>query len=119
MSKRVKLFVDDVRKPFSPNWIVARTVTRAIEILATREVSEVSLDRDIICVADVVNEHMSRETFEAVAYYISAMAVERRPKIVDVHSANSEGARKIMEILSGKVQILRRRPPISGGMSLT
>lgn len=42
----MKLYVDDLRK-CPDGWVLARSVTEAIRILATQSVDEVSLDHDI------------------------------------------------------------------------
>jgi hypothetical protein len=117
MSNGIKLFVDDVRNPRSSDWLVRRSVTGAIRVLATRVVSEVSLDHDIYCSVGTKCGHLSDETYQAVAFFISVMPEERRPRCVYVHSGNDEGAAKLLDILRGKVQILRRISPISGGLS--
>jgi len=110
----IKLWVDDLRNPESfvkdpLNWHWAKTITEAIRILATREVSEVSLDHDI-CHAilpgdpgengkNIYQPVTCPENYSAVAYYILAMDVDSRPKTVWIHTANEVGAEVMMNIL--------------------
>jgi hypothetical protein len=42
-----KLWLDDVRRPPSEEWTLAKSVEEAIEILATKWVAEASLDNDL------------------------------------------------------------------------
>lgn len=75
----MKLFVDDIRA-CPEGWVLARTVTESIRILATQSVEEVSLDHDIRChhdfmapgLAHEVYELTSPETFETVARFLHA-----------------------------------------------
>ena len=92
----IKLFVDDVRVP-PKEWQLARTITEAIRVLATVEVSEVSLDHDI-CYQNMDTGRVPDETFEAVARYIVLMPKEKRPT-VKFHTANPVGEKKLKEIL--------------------
>lgn len=114
MAKNIKVFVDDIRQPQTSGWIVVRTVTRAIRLLSKMNVSEVSLDHDIF-----LDEHLSRETYEPVARFIVALPQEKRPRIVRIHSASEEGSKRLKKILQGHVEVLRRCPPIYGGISLS
>lgn len=69
MLDSIKLFVDDIRK-CPKGWTGARTVTEAIRILSTEDVTEVSLDHDIQCDIKMGIPHASSETFEAVAWFV-------------------------------------------------
>lgn len=107
----MKLYVDDLRK-CPDGWTLARTVTEAIRILATREVEEVSLDHDIshkIGMDQIARPFPCGETFEPVAWFLVEQAKARTrecsvprnegaPKIT-LHTANPIGARKMSEIL--------------------
>ena len=101
----MKLFVDDNRV-CPDGWELARTATQAIRILAQFPVEEVSLDHDIECYYSG-NTHTSRETFEAVAYYIAVMPKKFRPKRVRIHTANPPAGYKLESILKGKVSLYR------------
>jgi len=92
----VKLFVDDVRNR-PEGWYIARTVTDAIRILASMPVKEVSLDHDI---AFQGRHGAELETFEGVAWYIAGMAIDKRPVIVYIHTANMLAAARMAQILS-------------------
>jgi len=102
----VKLYIDDLRKIPSDEWTLARTNTEAIRLLATGRVIEVSCDHDI-CVpfsgelsAGVRKRlQIGQETFQPVAYYIAAMSACCRPNKINFHTANHEGAAKMMSIL--------------------
>lgn len=95
----MKLYVDDLRKCPS-GWVLARTITEAIRILATQDVSEVSLDHDIshkIGMADLVRPYPCPETFEPVAWYLSAIGFDGKTTL---HTANAAGAAKMAYILN-------------------
>lgn len=108
----MKLFIDDVR-PCPDGWESARTNTRAIRILATMPVDEISIDHDIQCqMASISGQpgfsHTSNETYMPVVYYILAMARELRPKRVFIHTANIYCGKIMMEMLEGQVDDLKR-----------
>jgi hypothetical protein len=109
----VRLFVDDIRTA-DGEWTVVREITQAIRILATQKVDEVSLDHDIMMTSGVATTS-SREDYTAVAWYIAAMPEEKRPKVVYVHTANPEGARRIKSILDGKVEKIVRQAAFGMG----
>lgn len=91
----MKLFVDDVR--LCPDgWILARTITQAVRLLASGNVTEVSLDHDIACRLVSGQEHTSNETFEPVAYYLVLMS--KRPEI-RIHTANVVAGQRMASIL--------------------
>lgn len=104
----MKLFVDDLRVA-PEGWVLARTITEAIRILATQKVEEVSLDHDIA----YQNERgeftgkCSQENYSSVAWYIREMAKESRPGRVYVHTANPDGYRSIESILNGHTRVVR------------
>jgi hypothetical protein len=100
----MNLYVDDSRA-CPPGWTPAKTITEAIEILATQEVHAVSLDYDIDIYADVKfgKEKVpvvirSQETFEPVARYIALMPEGVRPQ-VQYHTANPKGEAIMRDIL--------------------
>jgi len=107
MNHKYKLFVDDMR-PIPEGWIGARTVSEAIAVLATLPVGEVSLDHDILYRPAVAHlyQALSHETFKGVAYYISAMTPDRRPKKIRVHTSNAGAAITMCEILGDKMSAL-------------
>jgi len=101
----LKLFVDDVRAVPDGSWELCTTITKAIRMLHTQNVEVISLDHDISHDADGKRNpdfnamHVKcPETYQAIAYYIAAMAPERQPKCT-IHSANPGGADKIYRIL--------------------
>jgi hypothetical protein len=91
----VKLFVDDIR-PAPPGWVPVRTVGRAIRMLDTQHVTEVSLDHDIQCRHAGCYVDCEMESFEAVARFIAGMRF--RPR-VRIHTANVIAGRRMAEIL--------------------
>jgi len=100
----MNLYVDDQR-PCPPGWVLARTVDRAIELLATGEVDVASLDHDIVyhTAVKIRGERVpieveAPETFEAVARYIARMPPDERPD-VRFHTANAAGEAAMREIL--------------------
>lgn len=92
------LFIDDLRKA-PEGWHLARTNTQAIELLATGNVVEISLDHDIFIAAPGDSFSMgsvSEETFKPIAYYIALM--KDKPK-VKFHTGNIEMGRRMAEII--------------------
>lgn len=107
----IKLYVDDLRKCPS-GWVLARTVTEAIRLLATQDISAVSLDHDIshsVEVREISRPYPCGETFEPVAWYLKAIGF-RGP--VTLHTANPVGAEKMRSILidNDRVVIQLGRP---------
>jgi hypothetical protein len=100
----IKLYVDDLRKE-PQGWVRAKTVSEAIRILATQDVSEVSLDHDIshrINMDSIARPFPCGETFEPVAWFLHAVAKDvcrDKPKVT-LHTANPIGAKKMAEILN-------------------
>jgi hypothetical protein len=90
----MRLFVDDIREPY-PGWIVARTITDAIRILATQDVEVVSLDHDI---QQSIPGARGAETFEPVARYIKLMGKER-PMVIEFHTGNPIGGQRMADII--------------------
>ena len=103
----MKLWVDDIRK-CPDGWELARTASKAIRILDTMDVSEISLDHDIACYLFAGQSHTSEETFEGVARFIAVMPEEHRPETVWIHTANPLAGDRMTKILKGKVKNLRR-----------
>lgn len=97
---KLKLYVDDIRK--SPNgWELARTNTKAIALLRTGHVEEISLDHDI-CFYDrpqkIIQE--TEETFMPIVWYLMLMDKQVAPKRIYLHSANPAGRRNMYEFLA-------------------
>lgn len=100
----MNLYVDDQR-PCPPGWVLARTIDRAIELLAAGEVETVSLDHDIVYHTSVKIrdervpiEVEAPETFEAVARYVALMPADERPRVL-FHTANAAGEAAMRAIL--------------------
>lgn len=110
----MKLFVDDLRK-CPDGWELTRTVTQAIRILATQQVTHVSLDHDIshrVEMDEMARPFPCGETFEPVARYIAMMAYvaellgnytghprSQLPRVT-LHTANAVGAEAMRAILA-------------------
>jgi len=101
----LKLFVDDVREA-PEGWQIVRSVVKCIRILHTQNVEAISLDHDNSHTADGKrsrdfneNHVTCPESYQAVAYYLCAMAETRIVPKVTIHSANPGGAKKIWNIL--------------------
>lgn len=110
----MKLFVDDIRR-IPDGWEGSRTNTKAIRLLATVPIEEISIDHDICCLMEQAAHqglsgytHSSNETFMPVIYYILAMAREARPKSVKIHTANTYAGNIMMALLEGQVDHLER-----------
>lgn len=99
----MRLYVDDLRKE-PKGWTRAKTVTEAIRILATQEVTEVSIDHDIshrINMDSIARPFPCGETFEPVVWFLREMAHNgRKIATVTLHTANPIGAKKMAEILA-------------------
>lgn len=100
----IKLFVDDLR-PAPEGWVLVRTVTEAIRLIDTQEISDISLDHDISMKVSVNGEarpFKSEETFEPVARFlrekITTSYKGRRIRII-LHSANQTGRENMERIL--------------------
>lgn len=96
----LRLYVDDIRR-CPDGWHLCRTITEAIRILATQEVSEISLDHDIAHYKQIGEAGLSvafdcNETYEAIAWYVALMP--NRPT-VHFHTANPAGEQKMRAIL--------------------
>jgi hypothetical protein len=123
----LQLWIDDLRSPVDfvyGEWHHAKTITEAIRILATQDVSVVSIDFDICHVlpmdekppADIKTKTSMLfqpitcpENYSAVAYYIVALPPERRPGKVVIHTANPIGAKTIESILGDKIDVISIR----------
>lgn len=96
----MKLYVDDLRE-CPKGWFLARTVTEAIRILATRDVTDVSLDHDISHSVNmgngIYNHSACKETFEPVAWYLAAISFKG---LITLHTANPVGALSMKNILA-------------------
>lgn len=97
----VKLWADDIRAaPVGWHW--AKTVTEAVRILASLDVTDVSLDHDIShdIMMDsgrvVCRPFPCGETFEPVAWFI---VFKNKPMRVNIHTANPAGAERLKGIL--------------------
>ena len=96
-----KLFIDDMR-PIPNGWLGARTVSESITVLAQLDVSEVSLDHDIVSPMTPPlygYQPLMNETFRGVAWYIAALPIEKRPKRIRIHTSNSGAAMTMCEIM--------------------
>ncbi len=97
-----RLFVDDMR-PIPSGWLGARTVSEAISILANLDVSEISLDHDVVFPLISKSENympLTTETFKGVAYYIAS--THKKGLKVRIHTSNAGAALTMCEILNLK-----------------
>lgn len=110
----MKLFVDDIRRPYDDSWATARTVSEAIRLIAQYDFNEISLDHDIgheVVVDMVWRAYPCLETFEAVAWFIREKYKTKKdisPKII-LHTGNRPAAEKMQNILgdSGLLSIIQ------------
>jgi len=86
--KGVQLWVDDVRRPPSPEWIWAKTVAEAIDRLATGSVVKVSLDNDLY--------PFEQDGLE-ICHWMEETATW--PGVVHVHTDNKLASMKICGLL--------------------
>ncbi len=98
----VKLWVDDIRDAPGADWIVARTVKEAQEILTTRVVHTLSLDHDLgmcsSCVrADAETCRHIQSGYDLVKWMVEG---ERWPiKKPAVHSMNPVGRQNMQALI--------------------
>jgi hypothetical protein len=107
-----KLFVDDIRNVPDESWMLARTITSAINAIASSEFDVISLDHDIsheVVAGEVSKVFACPETFEPVACYLAAKYQDRvdRPDII-LHTSNPSGAARLASHLEGFC--VERRP---------
>lgn len=83
-----RLWLDDVRRPPSDDWIWAKSVAEAVEALETRTVIEVSLDNDL-------------HPFEHDGLEVVEWMIENRvfPRHVRVHTDNRIASTKMCGLL--------------------
>lgn len=83
-----RLWLDDVRRPPSEDWVWAKSVAEAIEILETGTVAEASLDNDLWPFendgVEVVEWMIDREVF---------------PRLVRVHTDNRQASTRMCGLL--------------------
>lgn len=103
----MKVFVDDLRLPPDNTWMLVRTNTEAIRLLATGHVKTISIDHDIAVpnvefIGKAVRKRLKigEETYQPVVYYIAAMKPEDRPKKIRIHTANPAGGMRMAGILN-------------------
>src|ERR1043166_3425752 len=102
---KISLWIDDIRPAPDDTWIVARTVTDAIRILATMPVEVVSLDHDSshqVSLDGRSRPYPCAEDFTAVAYFLG-VGYDRNnlPSCeIRIHSGNAVGAERLKTILT-------------------
>lgn len=96
-----KLFVDDTRE-IPKGWMGARTVSDTIRFLHNfAPIAELSLDHDILFPQHGIDRYSmySAENYMGVAYYIAALPIEKRPKVIRIHSSNTMAAKTMCDIM--------------------
>lgn len=76
----MKLWVDDLRRPPSPEWVWAESSADAIEALGMLDVVEMSLDHDL----------GGEDTTRRVVLWLCCNS-DRWPPVVHVHTSNPVG----------------------------
>lgn len=93
---RYRLFIDDLREPTSPDWVIARTSAEALEVLQTQGCpDEISFDHDLggEDTAMVVVRRLIELDLDAEGTFIPHHFV------FFVHSANPVGSENIRGLL--------------------
>ncbi len=105
----IKLWVDDIRVA-PQGWILARTITEAIRMLALLRVDEISLDHDIAYFDErgSWSGKNSAENFTSVAWFIRFLPEGSRPHTVWLHTSNPDGANTLQNILKDHVDVVMR-----------
>jgi hypothetical protein len=110
----VKLWHDDIRPPKEEGWVWARTNERAMELLETGEVEEISMDHDLglhtISMPEQYHEltpdqqHAifcaGRSEDTGLDLVLWMIANDKVPPIVTIHSWNAAGAMRMMMALA-------------------
>ena len=97
-----RLYIDDIRNPPNDDWIITRTITGAIRVLATMEVDTISLDHDIshqVSVDGHSRPFACLENFSAVCYFIGEKYKGLTPPKIILHTSNPVGAQRMRHIL--------------------
>ena len=113
--KKMLLWIDDIRNAPDDTWLVARTITSAINALVRFEFDEISIDHDIshqIFMGEISRPYPCPEDFSSICHFIGMkyfvdrpfsenirIACPRIPPKITIHSANSVGAEKMKKIL--------------------
>jgi hypothetical protein len=98
-----KLYIDDLRNSPDDSWIVVRTLTGAIRVLATMDVDVISLDHDIshyVSVDGNARPFACVENFSAVCYFIGEKYKGLSPPSIILHTSNPVGAQRMRHILA-------------------
>lgn len=92
-TKKLCLFVDDIRKLPDDTWQLARNISEAIRAINMFDFDIISLDHDI---------EGSRETFDVVGLFLAEKYRNKttKPKII-IHTANPVGRQRFKNILDG------------------
>lgn len=96
----MKLWVDDIRNAPDDTWMVARTITSAINAMSMMDFTEVSLDHDIshqVTIGEFSRPYPCEETFQPVAHYLG-LNHSCSGKII-LHTSNPIGAKNMKAIL--------------------
>lgn len=83
-----RLWLDDVRRPPSKEWVWAKSVDRAIEILAAGQVEELSLDHDL--------HPFERSGIEVISWM---QEQDHWPERVHIHTANRFASTRMCGLL--------------------
>jgi hypothetical protein len=89
----MKVWLDDRRPPRDPDWVWVKTPEEAIELLATGEVTEISLDHDL----GLLDRSPEATGYDVVLWVEHQVATGGfvPPEVIVVHSANSSAAPKM------------------------
>lgn len=100
-----KLWVDDIRQAPDDTWMVARSITSAVNAIQHFEFEEISLDHDIshqVSVGELSRPYPCPECFCPVAWLLKekmwGREASERPRIT-IHTSNPVGAVELEAIL--------------------
>ena len=100
----VKIFLDDIRTPKSPDWYICRTAEEAIFLIKNSKCDEISFDHDLGDENDL--------TGYTVAKCIEKLAATGELKkfpVWYVHSANPVGKKNIVLAMKSAFKLYKRR----------
>jgi hypothetical protein len=89
----MKVWLDDRRSPRTSDWVWVTTPEKAIELLATGRVEEISLDHDL----GLVDRVPEATGYDVVLWMEEQVATEGfvPPEVITVHSSNASAVPKM------------------------
>ncbi|MDB5388570.1 MAG: hypothetical protein JWM11_4216 [Planctomycetaceae bacterium] len=98
----MKVYLDDER-PTPPGWIGVRWPNEAIELLASGEVTEISLDHDL-------GDDERGTGYSVILWLEEAVAMrDFIPPVITIHTANVSARQKMLQGVQSILRLIRNR----------